>query len=111
MKSSNALQATDLEVFQVTKQVLQVSDYQMFIEAYRSWYGHAPDPIKVEAFFKCYLYDTELPYFVRHFARNFIDTHPQHLQSAQIRERHNGHAGLFALIINFALVVGAMALY
>lgn len=47
---------------------LEVSEFDLFHKAYRSWYGHAPAVRELEREFGCFLnQQCELPFYVRRF--------------------------------------------
>lgn len=111
MNSTTQTQNSDIEAFLIAREAMQTSEYKMFIEAYHLWYGHKPESRQIERIFGNYLKSDDLPHFVRHFARAYIDNHPERLQSNIVRERRSDRAYLLALFINCALVFGALALY
>ena len=103
-------QLSDHRSFVLAKEVLGVSEYQLFIDAYREWYGHEPNPRTVDALFGEYLRSGELPPFVRHFARRFVASHPAHVQSLQKIRRRSERANLIAIGTLALMVLTALAL-
>ena len=49
--------------------VLQISEYELFSIAYRSWFNHTITETGLDAVFKEYLATDEAPYWVNDFAR------------------------------------------
>lgn len=103
--------SSDFEAFIIAREAMQTSEYKMFIEAYHLWYGHQPESRQIERIFGDYLKTADLPHFVRHFARAYIDNHPERLEFNLARARRSDRAYLLALFINCVLVIGALALY
>jgi len=84
-----ALLANDLDTLQLTAAALGASEYQIFVEAYRAWHGVDPTPAQIERLFGRYLRRSEVPPFVRHFARHYLTEHPEFLErrAALLRKR------------------------
>lgn len=111
MNSTIRTHSNDIEAFLIAREAMQTSEYKMFVEAYHLWYGRHPDDRQIDRIFGDYLKSADLPHFVKHFARAYIENHPERLRSNVARERRGDRAYLLALIINCVLVFGALALY
>ena len=57
--------------------IREVSEYQVFVDAYRDWHGSSPDDTEIEADFARYLRSGVAPEFVRHYLRTYPQRHPQ----------------------------------
>ena len=101
---------TDFRDFLLAKEALEISDYQIFFDAYRDWYGHEPSGSSLNALFGEYLRSSELPHFVKHFARRFVASHPEQVRSllAAYQRSHRAHLlalGTLALMVLLALTL------
>lgn len=101
----------DLSAFLITREARQVSEYQLFADAYRAWYGEAPDPRHLEKLFGEYLKGARLPHFVRHYSREFVQRHPECL-TRQLQERQRARRlNWMIYFILLALVLVALVLF
>jgi len=58
----------NLRVVALTARRLEISDFELFARAYRSWYGYAPVVRDLEREFGSYLNQRcDLPFYVRRF--------------------------------------------
>ena len=55
--------------------MLQISEFELFQLAYRSWYGQTPTELQLTRAFDAYMVQTQVPMWVRAFSRQI-----QHLQ-------------------------------
>jgi hypothetical protein len=110
MNAQKPFDNSDLDAFLITKKALGISEYQLFIEAYRDWYGDKPHHKRIDALFGRYLHTMDLPFFVRHYARHYLDRHHEALQSIQDEYRRDKRANTFAFSTIVLLVMGALAL-
>ncbi len=110
MAQARKWQLSDYQSFVLAKEVLGVSEYQLFIDAYRDWYGHEPGTRTIDAEFGEYLRSNELPLYVRHFARRFVAAHPDHVQSFQKVRQRSERAHLIAIGTLALMVLSALAL-
>ena len=101
---------TDFDAFLMTKDALGVSEYQVFRRAYRAWYGYEPSPGQTDSLFRAYLLSSELPHFVRHFARRFLQNHPEVPRAIQERYHRSQRADHISLALIVVMVFGALAL-
>ncbi|MDH3714863.1 MAG: hypothetical protein OET44_13580 [Gammaproteobacteria bacterium] len=66
--------AESLQVVSLTARGLEISEFELFARAYRSWYGHAPVVRDLEREFGRFLnLRCNLPFYVRRFVAR-IDT-------------------------------------
>ena len=101
-------QAADFQDFLLTIRARGTSEYQVFLEAYRVWYGRDPAQRRLEKVFGNYLKTGNLPHFVRHYARHYVATHPGPVQTLLDRDRKSKRANLIAFGILTAMVFFAM---
>ena len=79
----------DLDQMQVVTAIRGVSDYQIFVDAYRQWHGEEPREADLEADFARYLRSGSVPQSVRHYLRQFNEQHPEALATYR-RELRKG---------------------
>jgi len=101
----------DAESFVLTRELLDVSDYEVFQRAYADWYGHEPDRHAIDAHFGAYLRSEQLPIFVRHYVRRFVQSHPDGVRAVVDRETRASRLNrimiaVVALLVVFALLWG-----
>ena len=63
-------------VIKATK-LLAISEYETFHLAYRQWYGTDPESVTVEYCFMTYLFEGEIPFWVRHFCSRILQLDEQ----------------------------------
>ena len=51
---------------------LDVGEFQLFQLGYEAWYGHSPEPDRIEPHFYSYMVNDDPPPWARHFARRII---------------------------------------
>ena len=100
----------DLHSFHVTAELSESSEYQVFVDAYRAWYGRQPQTCEIEALFGAYLRSGQLPAFVRHFTRRYLADHPEQLAARTARYQASQKADIVALLLIAAMVFGALIL-
>jgi hypothetical protein len=110
VNSKKPFNNSDLDAFLITKMALGISEYELFIEAYRDWYGDNPNSKRIDALFGRYLHNMDLPFFVRHYARHYLDRHHEALQSFKEEYRRDKRANALAFSTIILLVMGALAL-
>ena len=52
--------------------MLDVGEFRLFELAYRSWYGKSADPRRLEQIFTQYMFCDQIPFWVRHYARQVL---------------------------------------
>ncbi len=102
--------AADEEDFLLTKAARGTSDYQIFLDAYAEWYGHEADPDVINSVFGDYLKTGELPHYVRHYARRYVEANPGPTQALRDWDRRSERAQSFAFGMLVLLVLIAIAL-
>lgn len=76
---------------------LEISEYELFHRAYSAWHGHPPPLPELELRFHDYLRRAELPAWVRHFCRQYLQANPEALSRQQADAAHTRRAGRLAL--------------
>ncbi len=110
MKKPNDWQATDMQDFLLTKTLRETSDYQVFVDAYRDWYGREPGRHALDKVFGEYLKSGSLPHYVRHYARQYVAAHPGPVQTLVDRNRQSQRANLIAYGVLAVMVLFAMTI-
>ncbi len=64
--------AVDVYQVGVTARLLGVSEFKLFEESYHAWHGDKPSEELVEYFFKNYLLEGVVPFWVRNHVRKFL---------------------------------------
>ena len=87
-------------------QTLHISEYRVFQEAYREWFGHDVSDRLLSAVFHRYLHDGIAPCWVRSYARHLLDERRemlrrQHETRCQVASCFS--AGMFLLTLSFFL--------
>ncbi len=108
MNTPTDRQAADFQDFLLTKTARGTSEYQVFLDAYRDWYGREPTQHRLESLFGNYLKTGNLPHFVRHYARHYVATHPVPVQTLLDRDRRSKRANVIVYGILTAMVILAM---
>jgi hypothetical protein len=98
----------DAECFVLTRELLGISDYEVFQRAYAAWYGREPDRHAIEAPFGAYLRSARLPVFVRHYVRRYVQTHPDRVQTIIDREARAWRLDRVMIAVVALLVVLAL---
>lgn len=62
----------DLQVLLDAVALLDISEFHLFELAYKDWYGKPAITEKLEDVFVRYMYREEIPFWVRHYAREII---------------------------------------
>lgn len=110
MNAPSDLQAADFQDFLLTKAARETSEYQVFVDAYRDWYGDEPAQRRLQNAFGEYLKSGDLPHFVRHYARRYVATHPDPVRTLMDRDRQSQRANLIAFGMLTVMVLFAMAI-
>jgi hypothetical protein len=103
--------ANDWDILQMTAQAMEISEYQIFVAAYLDWYGKKPDCRQVDRFFGTYLSRGEIPVFVRHFTRHYLNEHPEYLRLYNAQQRTQQQAERVALLLIMILVGLALLIF
>ena len=110
MNKPNDWQAVDLQDFLLTKTLRETSDYQVFVDAYRDWYGDEPAQHRLDKVFGEYLQSGNLPHYVRHYARQYVAAHPGPVQNLVDRNRQSHRANLITYGVLAVMVLFAMSM-
>ncbi len=102
--------AADEEDFLLTKAARGTSDYQIFLDAYSDWYGHEAASDVIDGVFGDYLKTGELPHFVRHYARRYVEANPDPAQALREWDRRIERAQAIAFGTLVILVLVAIAI-
>jgi putative transposase len=79
--NANPQSAKDHAAMQATAAARGVSEYQIFVDAYREWHGRDPGDNDIEPDFGRYLRSGVVPEVVRHYLRLYKERHPEQLAS------------------------------
>ena len=101
---------TELDTLNLTRETLDVSEFEVFRMAYAEWYGEKPSLPRLETEFDDYLSSGVLPFYVRHYCRQFIEDHPECIRAAQTTERRSRFAERLATALLIAFVAAALIL-
>ncbi len=58
-----------------TSALLEIKEFDVFKLAYKEWFGHLPKPHVSEAHFANYMFNQQIPLWVRRYTRKVIDLH------------------------------------
>lgn len=58
-----------------TSSLLDIKEFDVFELAYKEWFGHVPQPHVSEAHFANYMFNQQIPIWVRRYTRKVIDLH------------------------------------
>lgn len=98
--------ADDRAAMQAIATIREVSDYQIFVDAYHEWHGSNPGDNAVEADFGRYLRSGLVPEFVRHYLRHYQNRHPQEMASyrRELRKAKRLRQAAFWLIVLMVII-------
>lgn len=63
----------DLQTLLEAVALLDISEFRLFELAYQKWYGRAAPAEQLEEEFAHYMFGDEVPFWVRHYARDVLD--------------------------------------
>ncbi len=101
---------TELDQFHLTRESLEVSEFDIFRRAYIDWYGKTPTLREIENHFDGYLVSGELPFYVRHYCRQFIEHRPDMVEAVRKQEHRSRIAERLVTGLLIAFVVAALTL-
>lgn len=58
-----------------TSSLLEIKEFDVFTLAYKEWFGHVPQPHVSEAHFANYMFNQQIPVWVRRYTRKVIELH------------------------------------
>jgi TPP-dependent 2-oxoacid decarboxylase len=111
MEKNVTLPTNDWIILRMTAQAMETSEYQIFVAAYLGWYGKKPDCHQVDKFFGTYLSRGEIPAFVRHFTRHYLNEHPEYLRHYSAQQKTQQLAERIALLLIVILVGLAILIF
>lgn len=100
----------ELASFLLTRDSTEISEYELFRLAYTAWYGQIPAAHYLEQQFDCYLQSGELPFYVRHYCRNYIEAHPETVKRAQQEDKRSRSTQRLVMVFIIGFVAGALIL-
>ena len=103
-------QFTELDTLILTRESLDVSEFEVFRRAYTDWYGEKPAMQCLEKQFDDYLTSGVQPFYVRHYCRQFIKNRPECVNAAQARDQRSRFAERLATGLIIVFVAGALLL-
>ena len=101
---------TELDTLMLTRESLDISEFEVFHMAYAEWYGEKPVQSRLEKQFDDYLSSGVLPFYVRHYCRQFVENRPDCVRTAQTAERRSQLAERLAIGLLIAFVAAALIL-
>lgn len=100
----------DRAAMQVTAAIRDVSEFQLFSDAYREWHGHDPTGNALETEFGLYLRLGVVPEFVRHYLRTYRERHPDEIATYQRELRRGQRIRRIAFWVIVIMVLLALTL-
>lgn len=101
---------TELDSFLLTRESLKVSEFDVFRMAYAAWYGENLTMQHLENHFDDYLVSGVLPFYVRHYCRQFIENRPETIDAVRAQERRSLFAERLVTGLLIVFVAGALIL-
>jgi hypothetical protein len=111
MNATATLELNDSTALHLTAAALEVSEYQVFLRAYRDWYGDEPRERLIDASFGSYLRKGEIPVWVRHFARRYLVAHPGYLRALEVQSRRFRQAHGVAILLMGILALSLLCFF
>lgn len=101
---------TELDTLFLTRESLEVSEFEVFRMAYAAWYGEIPAIQHLENHFDEYLASGVPPFYVRHYCRQFIENRPESVDAVRAEERRSRFADRLVTGLLIIFVAGALIL-
>lgn len=101
---------TELAVFHLTRDSMEVSEFDLFCLAHTAWYGEKPARCYLEQQFDNYLLSGVLPFYVRHYCREFVAAHPETVNNACLQEKRSRFLQRLVMGLIIGFVAGALIL-
>lgn len=101
---------SELDTLVLTRESLDISEFEVFHMAYTQWYGEKPAHAQLEKQFDDYLSSGVLPFYVRHYCRQYVENHPDCMRIARMTERRSRLAERLAITLLIAFVATALIL-
>ena len=99
-----------LDTLLLTRESLDVSEFEVFRMAYSAWYGETPAIQHLEKHFDDYLVSGVPPFYVRHYCRQFIENRPESVDAVRAQERRSLFAERLVKGLLIIFVAGALIL-
>ena len=110
MQTSSPVKPSELDTLLLTRESLDISEFEVFRDAYADWYGETPSQAQLEKQFDDYLTSRVLPFYVRHYCRNFVEKRPDCVRTTQVNERRSRFAERLTLALLIVSVATALIL-
>jgi len=91
--------AWDCNLVVSAAQLLDISEYEFFMRAYREWYREAPDERRIEAQFAAFMFADVVPCWVRDYARKLMSN-----EARNARQRRSCRTWFDALRFAWTLI-------
>ena len=102
--------SSELDLFVLIRESQEIGEFDLFRMAYVEWYGKTPDLNKLENQFDGYLVSGELPFYVRHYCRQFIKDRPETVSSIRKQEKRSRVIQRLVIGLLIAFVAAALIL-
>lgn len=76
MRDQRSVKVDDTTTVQLSAEILDKSEFDVFELAYQAWYREVPDTTRLERIFARYMFDGVAPFWVRQFTRTTLEAHP-----------------------------------
>jgi len=86
---------------------LDLSEFDLFGQAYRRWFGREPAAGLLEQAFAAYMFHRTVPPWVRHYAREILRTEPADTKATRREGRAVAAAACAAFLLVFALLMSS----
>ena len=75
MSDQRSVTVDDAQAVLWSADILGKSEFEVFEAAYQAWYREVPDTNRLERIFADYMFDETVPFWVRQFTRDILDSH------------------------------------
>lgn len=75
MSDQRSVRLDDAQAVLWSAEILGKSEFEVFETAYQVWYREAADTNRLERIFADYMFDEVVPFWVRQFIRETLDSH------------------------------------
>ena len=110
MQTAPPVKPSELDTLILTRESLDISEFEVFRVAYTDWYGETPTQTQLEKQFDDYLTSGVLPFYVRHYCRQFVEKRPDRVRIAQLDERRSQFIERLTIVLLVAFVAAALIL-
>jgi hypothetical protein len=98
---------TDIQQVHKASAWLEVSEFQVFCNAWQAWYDEQPSEKRIEPFFVNFLGQDAVPFWVRNYVRDILNRKDL-LEKEKKRLSIGGVAYYIPLLIFFILIMRAL---